>query len=674
MLRNYLIFTLKKKASFHYLLSINLLILLVSSCVHPVEEVGNKELDNETKAIALEEGNTIYQGLSWNNLETKTIQKPLNLSGIYKGIFGEEERAFYLDLLQTNDSLTGYYSFNSNKELNVEEYEVNGSIDKGIATIYFQTELKTKPGVAKLSMNNYNIEWITIDNEFSKIEVPEMMTLENQKKPYDSTIELVNIPSGSINFFMVDTPEKGYIFRETPVYNDLKQKTAQNKLVAGTFVTIVKDTGEYMMYQLGDEIIENFYYEVEYKIGEETQVGYIEGHEVARTTFKDNLGNLIMLGASEDFKSLEFVVVELNGKVARQDIDLNNADYARHLDNVFNLNAQINFHPNTLFTGYSFFEININFGGGYATSPFSRPILYSWNGKILQRLTPDLEKDMPKRYVHGRGGKGHVYHITQQVSFEIINKKYPSLKIEMSYHNSSSEENEKLYYYYRIRHGALENYRLHEPIKMAYLGNHDELSFPNEYEYLNWYGVVTTNETVQIVPVKLKVGKKIIENELTETSYTIKQLKLLKVDNEIDFLIADFPREWLNRKNNAGKFEKDFFGIGQSNRILFSYCDWRFFRTGRPNENGEMIEEGLYIGGTKNDNYLEYELNYEPFREVPVTYNWVGDLDGDNLPDFVLDIAKKGIATEKTLYLSSWANPDKLVGVGGWFLSQMAGC
>lgn len=87
-----------------------------------------------------------------------------------------------------------------------------------------------------------------------------------------------------------------------------------------------------------------------------------------------------------------------------------------------------------------------------------------------------------------------------------------------------------------------------------------------------------------------------------------------------------------------------------------------------------MIEEGLYIGGTKNDNYLEYELNYEPFREVPVTYNWVGDLDGDNLPDFVLDIAKKGIATEKTLYLSSWANPDKLVGVGGWFLSQMAGC
>jgi len=80
-------------------------------------------------------------------------------------------------------------------------------------------------------------------------------------------------------------------------------------------------------------------------------------------------------------------------------------------------------------------------------------------------------------------------------------------------------------------------------------------------------------------------------------------------------------------------------------------------------EYGETVENyKLILEGSKNNQLIKQMIADIPFfDDKMVTFYWIGDLDQDGLPDFLVDLSHKYSYTMPSLFLSSKAGNEELV-------------
>jgi hypothetical protein len=92
---------------------------------------------------------------------------------------------------------------------------------------------------------------------------------------------------------------------------------------------------------------------------------------------------------------------------------------------------------------------------------------------------------------------------------------------------------------------------------------------------------------------------------------------------------------------------------------------FKFLASGKlvKTEYGETVENyKLVVEGNKNNQSIKQTLADIPFfDDKMVTFYWIGDLDQDGLPDFLVDLSHKYSYSMPTLFLSSKAENGELV-------------
>ena len=81
-------------------------------------------------------------------------------------------------------------------------------------------------------------------------------------------------------------------------------------------------------------------------------------------------------------------------------------------------------------------------------------------------------------------------------------------------------------------------------------------------------------------------------------------------------------------------------------------------------ENGRVNSGDMFytLGGKKNEKDLEQVIkSMNDPAIVPISVMWIGDIDRDNFPDFIMELSGVDDANTICLFLSSKAGSDELV-------------
>lgn len=209
-------------------------------------------------------------------------------------------------------------------------------------------------------------------------------------------------------------------------------------------------------------------------------------------------------------------------------------------------------------------------------------------------------------------------------------------------------------------------------IELAQLGINDEYSFPDHYESLNWHSLLNKDGGFVFAPFPINIAEEQVEDELNGP-YQMKNLQYDSAASGSGFILSSdelIDDEW----HALGTFDFEAHIPNQEQRIIFPNSDWYFYATADEEDHGP-VNYRLYLRGTKNGELLEQEIVHHDFLDDAITrFLWVGDLDGDQLPDFLLDIAHKYTYSDKVLFLSSKAGEDTLVEKNGQILGSPIGC
>lgn len=201
-------------------------------------------------------------------------------------------------------------------------------------------------------------------------------------------------------------------------------------------------------------------------------------------------------------------------------------------------------------------------------------------------------------------------------------------------------------------------------MKILGLGMHhgDEVYANAEKE--NWIALIKSKNgySLQKTNIKLeKVHDEIIDNPNEKTG--IKILSDIKTNNFVQ-LIAGVN---LTEQKNVAFVELTQNEIYPEDDFKFTFKEktFRMFATGKT-----IIDKSGVRSVSKYRLYLENETGIiqllaaaTSFDEKMLSINFIGDIDGDNLPDFILDTSNHYNRTSATLYLSSNAEKGKMVKV-----------
>lgn len=185
----------------------------------------------------------------------------------------------------------------------------------------------------------------------------------------------------------------------------------------------------------------------------------------------------------------------------------------------------------------------------------------------------------------------------------------------------------------------------------------------NEYTGLNWVGlsyglnrshVGISNATVQIVPIKsftdsnnyyFPDGVKVTCPDCMDSTFLLisgieklKTNRIIDTKNTSNFLLP-------GHSFNLGNFKIKAYGDSILNNSNWGYKNYKLVMTGR--KKGEFIQQVF--------------LEVDWFDDNMVEFIWVGDIDGDQIPDLFMDISHKYSFSRFVLYLSSVSNENELL-------------
>lgn len=377
----------------------------VSEVTEVTEVVETEEVKGDTVAA-------LWEHLSQVILPTLQGELP-NFSGTYQ-VSGEDGGYYFtVELSQLRDTIIGSYCGGTDNRSDcgmpsqgAGDCEVRGIVRQGVGYLVFRSCYSGMTGLAKIRKTGAHVDWETTEYPaedgvmlFCAAPANRVLIDKSYEKEYDFPVRFDSLEIHSANFMMdLNHADSQYIYLEARVHNDAEMKSFQGRLQAGKPVKIIRAAGEYMMSNYGDETFEAPIYEISFEQYGQEFTGFVYHEDLAQAHFKDNRGNLFLLGlraeAESNDQDLEWYVAgEAFGYV------LQTAGFRA-------LNAQSNaYFPaydfiikdrNDLAYGnFSFFEMQVNTYGYQDLRPV---FLWSWDGKELIPVLQPTSFGVPVEY------------------------------------------------------------------------------------------------------------------------------------------------------------------------------------------------------------------------------------------------------------------------------------
>lgn len=571
---------------------------------------------------------------------------------------------FSMDLIQKGDSIMGAYcGYTDNRSdcgmpsQGAPDCIIKGVIRNDVAYLAFMSCYMGKMGQAELKKEGQNLIWNTTlfpenDGGIYFCAAPDSALLLNENFKFDSPARFSAFGAYSARL-LVDLPEveQHYIFSRTNVLHSLSKDAGfQTYLPAGTPFEILKEEGEFTYTRIGDELFDVPAYKIEYEQHGQKNTGYIHHESIAYAKFEDSRGNLFLLGLDGE-EDLRLMIKNHTG--TWQSVSTGLAQIMKDAYGDFPLfKYELKTLPELTLGDFSFLKIDIN--NEKRGTSFSN--VFSWNGDTLASVLPIIPQFLPKEIDVKKAGN------QLELNFKIHKQAYSSPFYESALQTKR----------FIVQDAKLVPLPEKQPeMVLAYLGKNNEFTFPDSLEKLKWQGVRVVENELVIEPLNLDITKEEAENEMVG-KWTKKNITTLK-EGKFEFIISGLPQPTDTLIRKIGQFSEGDCQPRDEKIIEFSGTDWRFTALGKI-ENNEPVEFSLLLTGTKNGKVIEQYLHFSPFREMPVEFLWTGDLDGDQLPDFIINVDEKGISTDTRLYLSGSAESGNLVKRAGEFYSNMPGC
>ncbi|WP_461450300.1 hypothetical protein [Mucilaginibacter sp.] len=198
----------------------------------------------------------------------------------------------------------------------------------------------------------------------------------------------------------------------------------------------------------------------------------------------------------------------------------------------------------------------------------------------------------------------------------------------------------------------------------------DKSITPEDSKY-NWRGLFEHKGLYYLADTKVTVtlDKESISDENPDGDY------IVKTDNKDDEILLVTRLSYLidNGPVNFLKIPAMLEIIpGKPYTFNFNGNTYKLYATGHIPAGHSIdfiLNYNLYIEGNAKGHYFKQLLVHNDFYESGfVTYiNFIGDLDGDGLPDFIINTSNYGLGSADDLFLSKPAGPKRLfVDVGGY--------
>ncbi len=192
-----------------------------------------------------------------------------------------------------------------------------------------------------------------------------------------------------------------------------------------------------------------------------------------------------------------------------------------------------------------------------------------------------------------------------------------------------------------------------------------------------WWALVRTDDGCELIPTRVRVK----EEEVTP-GHTTKDISTEFDGEEVLALFKDLPGT--TKRTVPTLFEGNL-------QVLPGQCiDFNHRRLGVSLYDNSSVVRGQWREAWEKFSYilvvcpsepasdesddrhnvlteLEFDMSRSPIfyslsSTLPEVF-WIGDLDGDDKPDLLMDMSRSEKSTKLTLYLSSAAGPGELVGL-----------
>ena len=210
--------------------------------------------------------------------------------------------------------------------------------------------------------------------------------------------------------------------------------------------------------------------------------------------------------------------------------------------------------------------------------------------------------------------------------------------------------------------------------KVIQTGNFHEDEIKKEYEKERWVGLFTKDQHYYLKETSIKIKKikdQIVDedNQMTgwNVSTTIKDTALVLISG-IDNLLSKNVVSIIPNENELFP--------NKSINIKWGDTEYKLTATGQIKQMGENWEEiqnyKVFLIANKNGSEIKQLICAKPVNESNVYIYWIGDMDGDNQLDLILDTSTQENVTTISVYLSSKSGKGELVKFIG--LHTSVGC
>lgn len=374
------------------------------------------EMAAVVEVVEIEEvtGDTVVE--LWEHLAQVTLPKlpgeMPDFSGSYQ-LTGEDGGYYFtVELSQQADTIIGTYCGGTDTRSDcgmpsqgAGDCEVRGIVKQGVGYLVFRSCYTGTTGLAKIRKTGPHVDWETTEYPESDgmgfCAAPSKKILLNKdfEKKYDFPARFDSFEVRSANFMMdLNHADSQYIYLEARVHNDAEMTSFQGMLYGGKPVRIIREAGEYMLSNYGDETFEAPIYEIAFEQYGQAFTGFVYHEDLAQAHFQDNRGNLFLLGLKAEMeisdRDLEWYVTgDAFGAI------LQTAGFKA-------LNAQTNAYfpaydfsirdrEDLAYGNFSFFEMKVN---PYADEWLNPVFLWAWDGINLIPILEPASIGIPVDY------------------------------------------------------------------------------------------------------------------------------------------------------------------------------------------------------------------------------------------------------------------------------------
>jgi hypothetical protein len=203
-------------------------------------------------------------------------------------------------------------------------------------------------------------------------------------------------------------------------------------------------------------------------------------------------------------------------------------------------------------------------------------------------------------------------------------------------------------------------------------GYHGEEIWPNA-EKEKWMGLFYNRDGYYVSETTITISK--AHDEITDENESDSTGRSVSVNNSDTAILLFSGYAAKQGKVQTVKLDSGYVLPGDTVNFSYNGTGYRIFATGKRvyeagGEYFDLADYKLYFQGTKNGRTVTQTIMIQPkFEETRPTVMFIGDIDGDGIPDLIIDTSYHYNAFVPTLYLSKPASKNELLKVMGLHVS-----